>query len=147
MPVEKIHIVCPHCDAINRAPEAKLAAGDQGKCGKCGHMLFEGRPLTLGVHRFERHAGKSDIPLLVDFWASWCGPCKMMAPMFEAAAVQLEPRVRLAKVDTEVEQGLAARYNIRSIPTLALFKGGKELARSTGAMDTTAIVRWGEQHF
>ncbi len=143
---ETIHIVCPHCDAVNRAPRAKLGAGDRGKCGKCGKPLFEGQPLSLDAARFERHLNKSGIPLVVDFWAEWCGPCKAMAPMFEAAASKLEPHARLVKVDTEAEQALAARYRIQSIPTLILFKDGMEIARNAGAMDTSSIIQWVQQH-
>lgn len=108
-------------------------------------MLFQKQPVTLTAANFDAHAAKSDIPLLVDFWASWCGPCQQMAPAFAAAASQLEPNVRLGKVDTEVEQGVAARYNIRSIPTLILFTKGREVARQSGAMPTTAIVAWVRQ--
>ncbi|MBK5939843.1 thioredoxin TrxC [Halochromatium roseum] len=137
-----IHIVCPHCDAVNRLPPQRLADG--GRCGQCHRALFDGQPLALSQASFERHASRSDIPLVVDFWAAWCGPCKMMAPAFEAAASRLEPRARLAKVNTEQEQGLAMRFGIRSIPTLALFVGGQERARQAGAMDTNGIVRWVE---
>ncbi len=139
-----LHIVCPHCDSINRVPRDRLGAG--GKCGRCKQPLFTGHPLALREAGFTQHLSRSDIPLLVDFWASWCGPCKMMAPVFERAASELEPHIRLAKVDTEEQQGLAARYGIRSIPTLILFQGGRETARIAGAQDLQNLLAWVRQH-
>jgi thioredoxin 2 len=140
---EALHIVCPHCDGVNRVPAARLADG--AKCGKCHRPLFDSHPLALDERRFARHAQHSDIPLLIDFWAPWCGPCRMMAPAFEQAAAQLEPAVRLVKVNTEEAQQLGARFGIRSIPTLMLMRGGRELARQAGAMDTGGIVQWTRQ--
>jgi len=136
-------VVCPHCPAVNRIPDARLA--DKPRCGKCGKALFTGHPLELTGASFDRHLQRGELPLVVDFWAEWCGPCKMMAPAFAQAAGQLEPRVRLAKVDTEAQQAIAARYNIRSIPTLVLFRGGRESARQAGAMSANAIVQWVER--
>ena len=128
--------------AVNRIPLARL--GDRPKCGKCHEALFMAHPVELTAASFEKTVAGNDIPVLVDFWAPWCGPCKMMAPAFEAAAQQLEPRVRLAKVNTENEQAIAARFGIQSIPTLALFRNGREIARQPGAMGAGDIVRWTE---
>src|SRR5690242_14101782 len=104
-----LHVVCPHCDTVNRVPSSRL--GDGGKCGRCGGKLFEGRPLALDDERFARHAGNSDLPLLVDFWAAWCGPCRAMAPVFERAAAELEPQFRLVKIDTDAAPQLAGRLH------------------------------------
>ena len=134
------HVVCPDCDAVNRIPPERLP--DRPRCGKCRALLFQGRPVELSSASFDQHIGRSDLPVVVDFWAEWCGPCKMMAPAYAKAAAQLEPRVRLAKLDTEAAQAIAARYHIRSIPTLILFRDGREVLRQPGAMSTSDIVRW-----
>jgi thioredoxin 2 len=137
---ESLHIVCPHCNATNRVPGDKLGAAPT--CGKCKKTLFAAHPTELTSANFVQHITQNDIPVLVDFWAPWCGPCRMMAPEFEKAAQQLEPNYRVAKLNTEEAQELGARYNIRSIPTLALFKGGREIARQAGATNAAGIVQW-----
>lgn len=143
MTADQLLIACPSCGTGNRVPRTRLSAG--GKCGRCGAMLFQAQPVTLTAANFDAHAVRSDIPLLVDFWAAWCGPRRQMAPAFAAAAARLEPEVRLGKLDTEAEQAIAGRYAIRSIPTLILFHKGREVARQSGAMPANAIVNWTRQ--
>jgi thioredoxin 2 len=138
--MEQLHVVCCQCAAVNRIPPERLTA--QPKCGKCGQPLFSGKPVELSQSSFQKHLQKNDIPLLVDFWAPWCGPCKMMAPAFAEAATLLEPRMRLAKVNTEVEKTLGAQFNIRSIPTMVLFQNGVEKSRQSGAMNSSGILQW-----
>ncbi|MDP3539872.1 MAG: thioredoxin TrxC [Azonexus sp.] len=141
---ESLHVVCPHCAAVNRLPNQKL--GESPTCGQCKQALFIGEPLELTASNFERNLGRNDLPLVIDFWAPWCGPCRSMAPDFHQAAIDLEPFARLAKVNTEDEQQLAARFNIRSIPTLAIFKEGREIARQSGALDLGTLKRWIQPH-
>jgi thioredoxin 2 len=137
---DNLHVVCPHCHTTNRLPRARL---DQGAtCGHCKQPLLEGRPFELTKAGFDRHLAKSDLPLVVDFWAPWCAPCRMMAPAYEEAATRLAPGVRLAKLDTEAEPEIAARFGIRSIPTLIAFKNGREVARRSGASDVSGLLGW-----
>lgn len=139
-----LHIVCPHCDTINRIPPERLH--DHPKCGSCHQPLFEGRPIALNdPARFDKHFRHSDIPLLVDFWAAWCGPCKAMAPQFEQAATQLEPEVRLVKVDSDAAPEISSRFAIRSIPTLLLVQGGREIARRTGFAPASELIAWAQR--
>jgi thioredoxin 2 len=133
---EALHIVCPHCHTTNRVQAAQL--GSAPDCGQCHRPLFMGEPLALDAASFDKHVGRNHVPVLVDFWAPWCGPCRQMAP----AARELEPQVRLAKLDTEAQPQIAGRYRLRSIPTMILFKGGREAARVSGAMGAADIARW-----
>ena len=142
---DALHIVCRHCDAINRVPRERLREG--GKCGSCHRPLFEKHPAALNsAARFDKHAQRSDIPLLVDFWASWCGPCRTMAPIFEQAATQLEPDVRLIKVDSDAVPELLQRYSIQSIPTLMLVHHGREIARQSEVMPLAQLLAWTREH-
>ena len=141
---DTVHVVCPHCFAVNRVPTDRLHQGPN--CGKCHQPLFPGHPVELDEARFDAYLTKNDLPVLVDFWAPWCGPCRMMAPAFAHAASQLAPRVLLAKLNTDEAQETAARYGIRSIPTMILFHQGREVARHSGAVGTAESVRWTQSH-
>jgi thioredoxin 2 len=138
-----MHVACPQCSATNRIPDERL--GDGPVCARCKAPLLEAEPFALDDANFDAYVSRTGLPVVVDFWADWCGPCRMMAPQFEAAARQL-PRVRFAKVDTETARQTAARFAIRSIPTLMLFRDGVEVARQAGAMSAADIVRWVQSH-
>ena len=139
-----MELACPACAAINRVPDSRLA--DQPNCGKCHNPLLAGKPVDLSSASFDTFVSHSGLPVVVDFWASWCGPCKMMAPVFAQTASELATRARFAKVETETEQALAARHSIRSIPTLAIFRNGQEIARQAGTMDGANLKRWLAAH-
>jgi thioredoxin 2 len=134
-----LQIACPHCHTLNRVPETRV--DEEPACGRCQTPLFDGKPVSLGAGSFDRHLGRSELPLVVDFWAAWCAPCRIMEPAFAQAAA-MEPRVRFAKLDTEAESAIAERYRIRSIPTMILFRRGREVARTSGAMPASAILDW-----
>jgi thioredoxin 2 len=138
------HIACPHCSAVNRISASRL--NDQPSCGRCKKPLFTGRPIVVTDENFATHVDRSSIPLVVDFWAEWCGPCKMMAPHFNRVAGHLEPGIRLAKLDTDANPNTASRFNIRSIPTVIMFKDGREVARQSGAMDANRLSNWIREH-
>jgi thioredoxin 2 len=141
---DALHLVCPHCNTINRIPVARL--NESPNCGQCHQGLFTGHPLELTAANFRRHIEQNEIPVVVDFWAPWCGPCLSMAPEYAQAARDLEPQVRLAKLNTETAPNLASEFAIRSIPSMVIFKGGREIARHSGAIGKAEILRWVRSH-
>lgn len=142
---ESEHIVCPKCGKINRVATHRLLEGP--KCGVCGEALFSGKPLSVNESAFARHMTANTIPVLTDVWAPWCGPCRMMGPMFERAAEHLEPRARLLKLNLDEAQQTARRFGIQSVPTLLLTAGGHLIAQTAGAMDSRAIIDWTQKQF
>ena len=133
-------IPCPHCGALNRVPADRI--NEQPVCGRCKHALFDGHPAALTTANFDPITTRGDLPVLVDFWAPWCGPCVSFAPVFVQAAAKFEPRLRLAKLDTEAQPQVALRFNIRSIPTLIMFKQGRELTRQSGALNAAQLQQF-----
>jgi thioredoxin 2 len=143
MPAETRHIVCPHCAAVNRLPGDKPAAeAKEAKCGVCHEPLFSGHPEAATTANFAKHIARNDVPVVVDFWAEWCAPCRMMAPIFERVAAEMEPNVRFLKLDTESEPEIANRYRIQGIPTLMVFRKGRPIAHRAGAMDAGSLKAW-----
>jgi thioredoxin 2 len=137
---EPIHLVCGHCDAVVRVPAERVMEGP--RCPQCRHALLEGRPFALKAANFDKHLTRNDLPLVVDVWAPWCGPCRMMAPHFEEAAQRFAQRARFARINSDEEGALASRFGIRGVPTLIVFRGGKEIARQSGAMDSRTLTDW-----